>query len=88
MRLFIALMFVNVCSFDVSLQKYVYIYTLESNTLVEKTKLELTVNVMSVWALAYSPDGAWLATGDNDKKVNIFDSVKNSKVNYVKVNSS
>lgn len=55
---------------------------MESNTLVEKTKLELTVNVNSVWALAYSPDGAWLATGDSDKKVNIFDSVKNSKVNY------
>lgn len=68
--------------------KYVYIYTLESNTLVEKTKLELTVNVNSVWALAYSPDGAWLATGDSDKKVNIFDSVKNSKKNYLEAHNA
>lgn len=51
----------------------IYIYILENNTLVEKTRVFLPqVNLVS--DLAYSPDGAYLALAADDRRVTIFNS--------------
>lgn len=50
-----------------------FIYTLEGSTLVQKKCLSLSL-VNHVCDLGYSPDGAYLASVDDQRKVNVFSS--------------
>lgn len=61
------------------ISRAVRIYTLESNSLVEKTTVSLSTAVSQVCDIAYSPDGAYLATGDDYRRVTVFNSTDYSK---------
>ena len=49
-------------------------YTLDKNTLVTKTSCSRSSAVNVVSDLVYSPDGAHLAVGDDNRRVSVFDS--------------
>lgn len=50
----------------------IHIYTVDNNTLVHKTTCSVQAEV--VCDLAYSPDGAYLASGDGNRRVSVFSS--------------
>ncbi|XP_020619123.1 WD repeat-containing protein 1-B-like isoform X1 [Orbicella faveolata] len=52
----------------------IHIYTVDNNTLAEKTSASLPERVNMVGDLAYSPDGAYLASADDDRRVTVFTS--------------
>jgi len=54
----------------------------DNNTLVEKTNASLPEQVNIVCDLAYSPDGAYLASADDNRRVTVFTST-DYKVGHV-----
>ena len=52
-------------------QSEIYVYTLDNDTLVKKTSSSLS-HVTAICDLAYSPDGAYLASADDNRRVNVF----------------
>lgn len=52
-------------------QSEIYVYTLDNDTLVKKTSSSLSY-VTAICDLAYSPDGAYLASADDNRRVNVF----------------
>jgi len=54
----------------------------DNNTLAEKTSASLPERVNMVGDLAYSPDGAYLASADDDRRVTVFTST-DYKVGHV-----
>lgn len=57
----------------------IFVYTLEDNTLVQKTSISLS-HVNLVCDLAYSSDGAYLASADDNRRVNVFSSTDYKRV--------
>lgn len=47
---------------------------MDNDTLVEKTSASLPEHVSTVSDLAYSPDGAYLASADDNRRVTVFTS--------------
>ena len=45
---------------------------MDNDTLVEKTSVSLPGHVNTVCDIAYSPDGAYLASADDNRRVNVF----------------
>lgn len=54
--------------------KEIHVYTLDNNTLVAKTSCSRSASVNVVSDVQYSPDGAYLAAGDDNRKVSVYDS--------------
>lgn len=52
----------------------IHIYTVDNNTLVKKTSVSLPQQVSIVCDVAYSPDGAYLASADDNRRVTVFNS--------------
>ena len=47
---------------------------MDNDTLVEKTSVSLPGHVNTVCDIAYSPDGAYLASADDNRRVTVFTS--------------
>ncbi|XP_078354362.1 WD repeat-containing protein 1-B-like [Oculina patagonica] len=51
----------------------IHIYTVDNNTLVKKTSTPVS-HATAVCDVAYSPDGAYLAAGDDNRRITVFNS--------------
>lgn len=54
-------------------QNEIHIYTVDNNTLVKKTSTSVS-HATAVCDVAYSPDGAYLAAGDDNRRITVFNS--------------